>query len=181
MSILTFEDKHGGRRIRLWLEQLPTETSLPQADETRESSFDATSGMSFHSKVAIEIVRPYGPMFDYGLLGIKFAPGTSARLTLRSPVSHSHGPVSYREAIANRLDDVSVGGLDEYSDSIHAALLNLDSIHLPAGTISVTCMANGLVGSSARVFADLMRGSVRLLTTAEPPRSLDEAMHLLKY
>ena len=145
MSVLTFEDRHRGSRVRIWLNELPDDALLPVGTAMRISTFENSSATICRSQVAIEALRSYGASFGYGLLGVEFIPTTDGTTSVAVPVDGSAFERPYPASIARSLDEVTVGCPSEYVDGICACLQSIQAEKRPSGAITIQCMAHGMI------------------------------------
>ncbi len=178
MSLLDFARMSGGPRIRLWLDELPSDAFVSSETDPAIHSFAAAAAAA-RPCAAIELLRPAGPVFHYGLLGGSFRRSENNELEIRVPLDSARPHRQYAPSLAGRLDEAVVGGTSEYASAIGAALAKLSPDELPCGILEFRCMAHGRVGSSPMIFAALARGMVRALSLGSQPASYEDAASLL--
>lgn len=178
MPLLEF-DSEVGRRVRIWLDDLPS-VALLSNETTRETRvLSSGSATAVRSRVAIEIFQPFGPSFHYGLLGGEYQAVERNELEVVVPLDTPFPDRQYADSLARSLDTVTVGGLPEYATAIYAGLDRVKISDRPSGVLNLTCMAHGEIGSAPVVFTSLARALLLALCRRDQPSSLDDVMELL--
>ncbi|HEY4199313.1 MAG TPA: hypothetical protein VGM83_02020 [Devosiaceae bacterium] len=178
MCRLEYENRIG-RRVRIWLDDLPRDAFVPSEIERETYVFTAGLATVIRKCVAIEIFQPFGASFHYGLLGGAYHFTDKNELDVIVATDTSFPGQRYGDTLARTSDAVFVGGLPEYAQGIQLGLSQLDFMARPSGLLNLTCMAHGEIGSAPAVFKSLARALIYLLCRADKPASLDEAMALL--
>lgn len=167
-----------GSKIGIWLDELPQAAMVDRHTLVRLGQVEASTRTVKARRAAIELIRPPGPS-SYGLLGGEFESSDEGALHLIIPADPLGPARTLERSRAWPLDHVMVGGASEYVPALLSSLEGLGRQALPSGTLRISCMAHGAVGSSRVVFGSLMRALVRLLMREEIPRSAEEALVLL--
>jgi hypothetical protein len=175
---LEFENKIG-RRARVWLDDLPSHAQLSNGTTFETYVFDGGIATVLRSRVAIEILQPFGGSFHYGLLGGEYQWVEGNGLEVVVPIDTPSPERRYVDSLARSLDSVIIGGLPEYASAICAGIMQVSASARPCGILNLTCMAHGEIGSAPKVFNSLARAVIHALCRPGQPASLDEAMALL--
>lgn len=178
MSCLEFSDNLG-RSARVWLDDLPGDVLLPSETMRETYVFESGAAIVKRQRVAIEIFRPLGPSFHYGLLGGEYQTVEGHELQVIVPIDTPVSERLYGDALASSLDVVRVGGMPEYAGAICAGVGQVSIGARPSGVLNITCMAHGEIGSAPIIFSSLARALIATLCRSDQPSSLDEAMTLL--
>ena len=154
-------------QARVWIEDAPS-IIYPVIDTlTKDVQTGLTRNSERQRQVALEILIPVGVRILYGLLGAKFIPHDSGKLSLAVLVS-TNNEFIFEQSIASQLDRVRVGLPNEYSQSIvDGALKALDRetiVKLGSGLIQFDLAAHGEIGSSNKFFRKIAAIVVQLLT-----------------
>jgi hypothetical protein len=129
-----------GQMFTTGFEALGTTTGSSVAASARDRSRDPVV-------VGVEAVCPRGARAEYGLLGLTFVPDELNRVRLEGSYRGTKGP-AWGDALAKRVDQVSIGLPEEYATPVLNALSGAVLGRVSSGVIRVTEAANGLVGSS---------------------------------
>jgi hypothetical protein len=170
-----------GTKVSVWLNELPKAALVPPGANWDERTFPCGGRNGVRRAAAIEIFRPFGGSFHYGLLGGELENKSQNFLKVVAPCSSSSGSLPYTEALSASLDRVIVGGADEYTSAIYAGIEREGRDNLPGGGLHITCMTHGQVGSARIVYQDLAGALIRLFIEESEPTSLEDAMVLLGY
>lgn len=142
MPCLEFDNKFG-RRARVWLDDLPSDTLLSNETMRETHVFEGGGATVFRKRVAIEIFQPFGASFHYGLLGGEYQSNEGNGLEVIVPVDTPFPERRYVDALTRSLDTVMIGGLPEYASAICAGLEQVSISARPCGVLNLTCMAHG--------------------------------------
>lgn len=179
MMTSLFLHGQGATKIRFWVDELPSDAELPRSLKTEYRVLEGVGTSAMRELVAIEMFRGFGASFHYGLLGGVFEKSSSTDFQLIVPVEDPNSVIPLTGRLCGELDHVSIGGGDEFAKVIFDAIEELDKQTLPGGTLTITCMAQGAIGSAPAVFSTLTRALIRMITQAEVGTSFDDAMSLL--
>ncbi|WP_144034316.1 hypothetical protein [Sphingomonas sp. IBVSS2] len=168
-----------GRRARVWLDDLPGDALLSNEAMREAHVFEGGPAIARRRRVAIEVFRPFGPSFHYGLLGGEYQATDGHELEVVVPIDTPFAERLYGDALAGSLDVVTIGGLPEYTGAICAGVEQVNIGARPSGVLNITCMAHGEIGSAPIMFSSLARALIVALCRSDQPSSLDEAMALL--
>jgi hypothetical protein len=172
-------------KVRVWLEELPD--AKYQAGKTLEVMQVAKASM--HPApicAAVELKRVLGPRTLCGLLGATFLPEESERCVIQVAVGSAFEiPSNWRFpefsrketswALAARVDSIYVGLPEEYAPAVLNGAVRAGAL-LGSGLVRFDCATHGLIGSSQRVFQDLARLVVEILSY-EPTGLSEEQLH----
>jgi hypothetical protein len=161
------------------MDELPESATLPKGLTFERHVIANAGGLARRRSVAFEVFRAFGASFHYGLLGGDFEGTGSSDFEYAVADEDPNPSIVLPESLAGTLDQVLVGGGDEFAAAIVAGVEELDPRTLPAGMLTFTCMAHGEVGSAPAVFSSLARAIIRMMTRAEDDTSFDDAMRLL--
>jgi len=105
---------------------------------------------------------PKGGRAVYGLLGASFTPDNVEKLVVQLAISaNTEKQVDW--SLAASIDEVYAGMPLEYADSVLDGVVGAEEI-LGSGVLRFESAAHGVVGSSPRIFRQLARDVVRLLS-----------------
>lgn len=179
MTHISFSNEIGFD-INIWINQLPLKPMEQESVKWQEQRFRRGELSGLHKSAAIEIFRPGGGTFGYGLLGAFFKPSDENVLNVSVPksIEGEFFNCDY-DFLADNIDSVSVQGSEEYYKFILDGIGSLGSQIPQSGFLSFVNIACGEIGSSGRLFSVLGAAIIRLLTAETPPSSFLEAKSLL--
>lgn len=166
-------------RARIWIDELPEDATLPEGLAAERRVISNVGGTARRKSVAFEVFRAFGASFHYGLLGAAFEETGSSDFEYAVAIEDPNPSITLPKSLAGTLDQVLVGGGDEFAAAVVAGIEELDPQTLPVGILTFTCMAHGEVGSAPAMFSSLARAIVRMMTRAEDGISFDDAMGIL--
>lgn len=169
-----------GRQARIWLGPLPDWTyEIAEVIERQQEGIG--SGLVPRSSAAVELMLPRGARVEYGGLGAVFTPEETHRLVVQVLTSKGAGK-PYGEALAYRVDTVSMGLPDEYREGIFDGVQQTDDTRLlGSGTLRFGCAVHGEVGSSRSFFRRLSRLVVQLLLLGKNEAGEEQLMRILQW
>lgn len=137
-------------------------------------SQDIQTGLACKSETrqaALEIFIPVGPRVCYGLLGAKFSPNPSGKLSVKVRVSTENESI-FSSSMAATVDTVKIGLPEEYSQSVMEGIVN--SLTDPklietlgSGVIAIEQAAYGEISSSKKMFRNIAATVIQLLLLDE--------------
>jgi hypothetical protein len=139
-------------------------------------SQDIQTGLACKSETrqaALEIFIPVGPRVCYGLLGAKFIPNPSGKLSVEVRVSTENESI-FSSSMAAQVDTVKIGLPEEYSQSVMEGIVNSLTNDaklietLGSGVIAIEQAAYGEISSSKKMFRNIAATVIQL-------RLLDQA------
>lgn len=134
-------------------------------------SQDIQTGLACKSETrqaALEIFIPVGPRVCYGLLGAKFIPNPSGKLSVEVRVSTENESI-FSSSMAAKVDTVKIGLPEEYSQSVMEGIVNslIDDAKLietlGSGVIAIEQAAYGEISSSKKMFRNIAATVIQLL------------------
>lgn len=147
---------------------------------------DIQTGLTCKSgtrQAALEIFIPVGPRVCYGLLGAKFIPNDSGRLSVEVRVSTENESI-FSSSMAATVDTVKIGLPEEYSQSVIEGIVN--SLTNPkmieilgSGVIGIEQAAHGELSSSKKMFRNIAATLTRLLLLEQSSHQ-DEVTEIVK-
>jgi hypothetical protein len=168
-----------GRKVRLWIDELPENAVMPTQEAHIDEVLNAGAGIPRHARVAIEMFQPIGGMFRYGLLGAEINTSSKGKLLVSVPTETPETDRHYTGSLAGKLDEVVIGGNIQYARAVIDGIRDMGEEKRPEGHLSICCVAHGAVGSAPIVFQMLARGIIRLLLDDGQPRTAEEVAQLL--
>jgi hypothetical protein len=156
-------DLPGEGRATVWVGELPHIAYEP----TRVVAW-STSGrrVAMYAEAAIELFKPLGGRFLYGLLGGRLRPLANGELKITVGVSTA-ATQRYQSSLFSALDRLWCGLPAEFAlgaeEGIRSVLEYQGVDRLPAAELVVDHAAYGEIGSSRAVFKQLAVGLVELL------------------
>ncbi|HVY28774.1 MAG TPA: hypothetical protein VHB79_19595 [Polyangiaceae bacterium] len=114
--------------------------------------------------VSLEAFVARGAHAYYGLLGLRYLPDPTEKLTVKVPAMDGFKE-KWQGALAGPADEVHVGLPGEYTQAVLEGLL-VSADH-PPGTLEVIEAAHGLVGSSGAFFRRIALGAAAILWAAD--------------
>lgn len=169
----------GDASARIWLGDLPAATY--EASSVLAHTITVPEGGSKYYRVAaVELFRPLGARFAYGMIGGRFWGDHSSALLLE--VNRSDVRVRDFDGNASRgLDTVHIGLLPEFAPSVIRGLQRgaAGVRTISGGLVKVDCAAYGEIGSSPVVFELLGAALITLLSYDDQP-SESELMELFR-
>jgi hypothetical protein len=134
-------------------------------------SQDIQTGLACKSETrqaALEIFIPVGPRVCYGLLGAKFIPNPSGKLSVEVRVSTENESI-FSSSMAAQVDTVKIGLPEEYSQSVMEGIVNSLTNDaklietLGSGVIAIEQAAYGEISSSKKMFRNIAATVIQLL------------------
>jgi hypothetical protein len=168
-----------GSRTRVWLGELP-DLTYPVVDVLERTLEAGASPSPAVRRVAIEALLPHGARASYGLLGAEFTPRHSGQLVVQVAIS-GRTEQRFVESLASRIDDVRVGMLHEYANSVlDGVSLTTEARLVGPGLVRFDRAAHGAVGSNQWLFQRLSAAIVRLLAGQPESPSDEDLAELLR-
>jgi len=145
---------------RLWINEQPPFPPLPLR-RPATVQFEASAAGNRRT-IVIEALLINSPASQYAGLGFSFVPRENGVLSVSYPSKNTGVIASFPDSLAGRFDRVHVGTADNYLRDVLLALEASPTADRPVGSLTVSHMLCGELGSSPFMFQRLTR---TLLTT----------------
>ena len=168
----------GEATARVWLGDLPAATY--QASSVLARKVNVIEGVEDRCRVAaVELFRPLGARFAYGMLGGHLWGDKSRELLLEVNSSETSAG-DFDGNVSRALDSVHTGLPPEFVPSVMAGLQRgaAQVRTLSAGRLKVDCAAYGEIGSSPAIFEVLGAALIKLLSHGDEQPSESELIEL---
>ena len=152
-------------KARVWINESPGIIYPVIEVITQDIQTELTEKFDY-KQATIEMMIAASPRICYGLLGVKFIPNSTGKLSLEILVSPENEAL-FEESLAKGFDTVRIGCTKEYSQSVIKGVrqsLNHQVIQgLGSGVICFDVAAHGEISSSNKLFCHLATTLINLL------------------
>jgi len=171
-----------GFEINIWMDELPLKLIQLNKANWIKKGFECGTKATKFSSVAVEVFRPMGASYYYGMLGARYTDEIEDKFVVSLPTNIDNSAFDNDFTYSTRgLGNVSLKNSEWYSKYILSGVESVNGNIPKEGLLTFQNLALSDVGSCGFLFECLSASVLTLLTSECVPRNFLEAEQLLNF